>query len=178
MINLLPPEIKEQARYSKYNVALLRMLVLTITLSSLLAATLVIAHSFADSQIDEYTKSLEHSEERLAQYQDLEEEVTSFNQRLNTIDQLFDQQTRFSSLLEDLADTLPSGAYINSIVLTGDDTKPVRVTITANSFSQASLLNEALSMSERIESVDIQSISKSSTGYNIEVVMEFSEGSY
>ncbi|MEX0919734.1 MAG: PilN domain-containing protein, partial [Candidatus Saccharimonadales bacterium] len=145
---------------------------------SLLATTLVIAHSFADSQIDEYTRSLEHSEERLNQYQDLEEEVISFNQRLNTIKQLFAQQTKFSTLLEDLADTLPNGAYINSIVLTGDANQPVRVTITASSFSQASLLNEALSMSERIESVDIQSISESSTGYNVEVVMEFSEGAY
>ncbi len=176
MINLLPPELKDQVKFSKHNILLLRLLILIVGLSLLLAATLYTAHVFADRQIEEYSQSLARSQQQLNSYQDLETNVSSLNNRLNTIDQLMSQQTRFSALLEDLADTLPPDAYINSIVLTGQDDQPVRITVTTRSFNQASLLQEALSSSARIESVDTQSISAGSNGYNVEVVMKFSEG--
>lgn len=176
MINLLPPEYKEQVRYSKYNVVLLRYLLLLVVAGGLLVSTLWIVHRYADNQISDYQDTLAERRQGLEQYSDLKQEVEQLDQRLDTISQLYDQQTRFSTLLEDLAAVLPSGAYINNIVLTGESDQPVQVLISASSFEQAGVIKNALTESPRIDSVDIQNIDRGDNNYTVNVVMAFSEG--
>lgn len=176
MINLLPPEIKEQIQFSKRNVILRRYAILTTLVAVALLSTLWAAHVFADRQITELEDGLEQKSMELAEYQELEDQVRKLDSRLNTISRLYDQQTRFSALLEDLAAVLPDGAFINSIVLTGEADQPVQISVSTASFAQAGTINGALSSSERIESVDIQSISASDGGrYSVNVVLAFSE---
>lgn len=176
MINLLPPEIKEQVRFSKRNVVLRRYAILTTFVAAVLLGTLLGAHVFADRQIANLEDGLEEKRMELVEYEELESQVGSLDSRLNTISRLYDQQTRFSALLEDLADVLPDGAFINSIVLTGEADQPVQITVSTASFTQAGTINGALSSSERIESVDIQSINASEGGrYSVNVVLAFSE---
>lgn len=175
MINILPPEVKEQLQYSRYNSVLLRYAVLLFMVVGLLAATLWITHIYADRQIDDYRAVLNEREEELKRFDSLQDEVELLDKRLTTISKLYRQQTRFSALLRDMAAVLPQGTYINSIVLTGEADQPVQLLITANSFSQAGVIKNALATSDRIESVDIQSISQGSDGYSVSVVMAFSE---
>lgn len=177
MINILPPEYKEQVKFSKYNVVLLRYLALIFIVAALLATTFWMIHMYADSQISSYQEDLSQRREELDQYSQLQDEVDELDQRLTTIDQLYRQQTRFSVLLEDLAAVLPPGAYINNIVLTGESDQPVQVQATASSFEQASVINNALQESPRIDSVDTQNITEGDDGnFNVSVIMAFSEG--
>lgn len=178
MINLLPPEIKEQVRFSKFNVVLRRYAILTLAASLALIGTIWATQMYASTQISELETNLTERRSELTDYQQLENRVSALDSRLNTISRLYDQQTRFSALLEDLAAVLPSGAFINSIVLTGEADQPVQISISTSSFAQAGTINAALSSSERIESVDIQSITAAGdTGrYSVNVVLAFSEG--
>ena len=176
MINLLPPETKEQIHFSKVNVVLRRFAVLAAVISLALVGTLWATHTYADQQIADLEEEIEERHQELGEYQELEQRITNFDNRLNAIDRLYDQQTRFSALLEDIAAVLPRGAYINSINLTGDSDQPIQITISTQSFDQAGTIGGALSSSERIESVDIQNISDDNGRYSVTVVLAFSEG--
>ena len=177
MINLLPPETKEQIYFSKVNVVLRRFAVLAAVISLALVGTLWATHTYADQQIADLEEEIEERHQELAEYEELRQRIVSFDSRLNTIDRLYSQQTRFSALLEDLAAVLPTGAYINNITLTGDSDQPIQITISTQSFDQAGTIGGALSSSERIESVDIQSITSATGGrYSVTVVLAFSEG--
>ncbi|MEX0748913.1 MAG: PilN domain-containing protein [Candidatus Saccharimonadales bacterium] len=178
MINLLPPEISTQIQYSRYNTILVRYALLIILAGGLLGATLWLTHRYADQQIADYELALSERQDELREYDALKGELSQLNSRLTTIDSLYTQQTLFSTLLQDLAATLPQGAYINSIVLTGEVEQPVQLLVTADTFAAAGRIKNALSASERIESVDIQSINQTGEGdYSVSVVMAFAPGS-
>jgi type II secretory pathway component PulL len=75
-----------------------------------------------------------------------------------------------------LAKVLPKGVSIDSITLTGDDKKPVRVTVTGNSYESILMFREAMVTSPRISGVDLGNIQSSGGTYSAGVVIGFKPG--
>lgn len=159
MINILPPETKEQLRYSRLNVVAGRYLIVVLVIASVVALTLFGSHWFAAQQIAQLEADIEATEEEVAAYEETEDAVEDLNAKLNAIEELMEQRPQFAVLLEDIAAVLPSGAYINGISLSEEIDQPLTLQVTTQSQQQAVSVQDELLASERISSADIQSIS-------------------
>ena len=177
MINLLPPDIKEQVVYSKRNVLLIRYLWLAVLLIIINAILFGGAMYYLNQRTVQAKSDLATKSSSIAQYKRVEADAKTANDRLTTLKSLRSSQARFSVLLGDFAKYTPQGVYINSITLTGDDKKPVRIVATANTYQQAAAFRDALATSPRISAADIEDISAPATGgYQTNITIGFKPG--
>lgn len=178
MINLLPPKIKEEVKASKINVVFRHYIIIALIFFGLLFGLMIGSYAYASRQINRLDESLENRRAQRKQYSDTEKKVKTLQKNISLIEKLFTNKTEFSGLLQDLASAMPSGAYISKVSLTGNEKEPVELLINVDSPEKAGVLRNALNASERIKSVDIQSVSinTGSSGYVVEVVIAFEPG--
>lgn len=177
MINMLPPALKEQMRYARLNRLALQYVRGLAAMLVVLAAVFAVSLYFLNEQSAMLTNDVASKRESIKQYEPdvkLAQEAAS---RLAAIKTIQASQTRFSLLLDDLAKVLPRGVAIGSINLTGDDKKPVRVSVSGNSYNAILAFRESLAGSPRISGVDLENVTQSSPGvYAASVVIAFKPG--
>ncbi len=176
MINLLPPELKEQINYSKRNVTARNYLLALIAIAILAGLALTASHMYANQQINGLESDIETAEQRANEFGELESSVLALNTQLQAIDQLIEQRPQFALLLEDIASVLPPGSYINGISLSEDiEEQPLELQVTAQSQQQAISVRDELLESSRIKSADIQNVSDvdEDGNVNVSVVIAF-----
>jgi Tfp pilus assembly protein PilN len=176
MINLLPPTLKEQLRYAKLNRLMLRYLRLLVLIVIVLAGVFGASIYFLNAQADRSAKVVETEKAEIASYAPTVTKARDAAERLNAIKYIQGTQTKFSLLLDDLAKVLPTGVSIDSITLTGDDTKPVRVSVTGNTYDSLLSFRNALAGSSRISGVDLESITQGDKSFSSSVVIGFKPG--
>ncbi len=178
MINILPPDLKEQITYSRRNVVARRYVFVLIFIILVTGSILTAIHWYADQQIAAYEAALEERTEEISQFENLETSVDTLNTQIDTIDTVLKQRPQFSILLADLAQVLPQGSYLNGISLSEETDQPLQLTITAPSRDQAVRVRQALLQSPRIGSADIQSITSKpeSDRINVNIIIAFETG--
>jgi Tfp pilus assembly protein PilN len=177
VINLLPPDLKDQIRYAKLNRLVLRYLRVVVVVVVVLAGIFAGAFYLLDQQTAVVTADVADKQKTIAGFN------TSFlpaaknaSDRLNAIKYVQATQTRFSAVVADIAKVVPQGVSIDSMTLTGDDKTPVTIAVTAQSYSQALAFRNALITSPRIAGADLESISASGSTYQTSVVVAFKPG--
>lgn len=179
MINLLPPEVKQDSSYAKRNKILLHYIWLLVFVMILLGLEFGGAEVYLAKQRHNYNDQIAAKSQSMNDFNGLEANATAANTRLSAFKQLLAQQTRFSSLLTDLANHTPKGVFINSITLTGVTTTAVQISGTANSYESAASLRDALATSPRIKAASLNTISNPATGvYAVDVTVAFSPGAF
>jgi Tfp pilus assembly protein PilN len=177
VINLLPPSIKSEIRFAKWNrlaLAYLRVLVaVVIALAGVFGWALwqlgdqehQVAAKVADKQaaISKLSKSF------LPKAKDASE-------RLNAIKFVQTSQTHFSNLIADLVAVLPKDVNIEGLTLTGDEAKPVTMDVSAKSYDQVLALRNSLENSKRVANADIVSINNQSGSWTASVIIGFKPG--
>ena len=178
MINVLPPELKQQVKYSKRNIILLRHLLLTLSASALIAAIIFLSLWYSSRQITSLQTSLQERQQERESYKDTETKVQALQSSLNLIDKLLTERTEYSAVLGDLAAVLPTGSYISSMTLTGEDDKPMQMIVFADSINTAGLIRNSLLTSPRINSADIQSITRDDENnvFSVDIIVAFEKG--
>lgn len=178
MINLLPPDIKEQIHYSKRNGATINYLII-LTLGFIISGGLIgYSYLSLDKSLSKAKLDLASKQAKVAEFKDLEANAKQVNARISAIKSISAGQSRFSSILDDLARYTPKSVIISSITLTGDDKKPVRIVATGDSYASIASLRDALATVPRISGVDIENITYSENDkiYNSSVVIGFLPG--
>lgn len=178
MINILPPELKQQITYSRRNVVARRYVGILTVIILITGSVLAAVHWYADQQIAAYETTLQERNEKMSRFENLETSVDTLNTQIETIEKIMQQRPRFSVLLTDLSQVLPRGSYLNGISLSEETDQPLQLTITAPSRNQAVTVRQALLQSPRIESADIQSITgkPDSEEINVNIVIAFQTG--
>lgn len=181
MINLLPPDIKQEIIYSKRNSVLLHYTVLVGAVMIILAGALMAARLYLNSQIDSVSLQIQEKEAQIAKYKDLESTAKTLNARIVSIQKIQKDQAKFSVLLDDLAKNIPQGTAITSLTLTGNDKAPVQIKVKAVDYKTATSVREGISKSARISAADIESIQgpegQNSDGtYTVTVSFAFNQG--
>lgn len=176
MINLISPVRKDELRFAKLNRVVLRYLrliiVLLIVIGGILGGTLYYIGTLKTHvAADVATKKLE-----IAKNTPFMKQAQDVSDRLIAIKSIQASQTRFSLLLDDLAKVLPQGVAIDTITLTGDDSKPVRIAVTGNSYNSILAFRDAVVKSARISGVDLETIAQDTSGYHGGVVIGFNKG--
>jgi Tfp pilus assembly protein PilN len=177
MINLLPSSIKEQKRYAGYNRLVLRYLRLLAVVAVLLGGVFGASIYFLDQQAKVISADVAEKQRQIDAYAADVKQAKDVADRLTAIKSVQASQTKFSKLLTDLANTVPGGVSIDSITLTGDDKKPVRIAITGSTYESMLSFREALAGSARISGVDLENVNQTGAGsYQSSVVMGFKPG--
>lgn len=177
MINLLPPDQKEQIRFSKLNriaIAYVRILfIVIIVLGGIFGAAIYwVNQTTASVTADVATKT--------ATIASLNKSFTpkakDASDRLAAIKFVQATQTRFSGVVADIAKVVPQGVSIDSMTLTGDDKMPVRIAVSASSYTGALAFRNALITSPRIAGADLESITSNTGNYQTSIVIAFKPG--
>jgi Tfp pilus assembly protein PilN len=177
VINLLPPDQKEQIRYAKLNRLALRYVRVLVAVVAVLGV--VFAGSFY--LLDRQTKGV------AADVAEKQATITALNttftpkakeasDRLNAIKYVQATQTKFSAVVADIAKVVPKGVSIDAMTLTGNDATPLHIAVTAQSYPLALAFRNAIITSPRVAGADLESISSSGTGYQTSVIVAFKPG--
>jgi Tfp pilus assembly protein PilN len=181
MINLLPPDLKEQIRFAKLNRMALRYLrvvvAVVVVLGVIFAGALYLVKQQAAGVGTDVSSSQQTIDSLNSSVIPLAQDASN---RLTAIQYVQSTQTHFSKVISDLASVLPQGVTIDSLTLNGNTKLPVTMSLTANTYDEALAVRNALATSPRIAYVDLESIagqtSSGITTYNVAVVIAFKTG--
>ncbi len=162
MINLLPPELKLEISYAKRNSALIRLILTTAVATAVVVLLLNNGASSLDKNITNAKKELATEETAQGDAKTVAQ-IQSVNAKLSAINQLNQTKHHYSAVLRDFAKALPAGAWIDNMVLTGDN-KPLKLSINAKTSDVANKVKDSLLTCPRIASVDIASINTAPDG--------------
>lgn len=172
MINLLPPDIKEEITYSKYNAIVVRYLVIVLGVAALLAGALIGAQFYLGQKTSASTNRLIDTQSKMSQYSSVQKQAKELNARITSIQTIQNSQTRFSELLSNLAAATPQGVALTGIALTNDKTKPVRVQAQAVDYRSALAFRDSIVNSPAFTAADAESITQGDP-YSISLTFTF-----
>ncbi len=176
MINLLPSDLKLELAYSRRNRVIANYIALALGGFGLAALTLWGTRFYLGQRLGGLNAQLQDQRQQIDQLQSIEGPARTLKARLDLIKALQTDQAHFSALLSDLAKVTPKGAYITQIALTGDATKPVRISANAGSYAAAVTLRDGLAASPRIAAADIVSVSNAAGTFHIDINLAFKPG--
>jgi len=181
MINLLPPDLKEQIRFAKMNQMALRYLRVIIGVAIVIGVIFAGALYLVRQQAGSAVSSAASSQQTINSLNStVIPEAQDAANRLTAIQYVQSTQTHFSQVIANLAGVLPQGVSIDSLTLNGDAKLPVNMAVTADTYDEALAVRNALATSPRIAYVDLEDISGSTssnvTTYNVTVVIAFKAG--
>src|SRR5947208_1015016 len=99
MINLLPPQIKEQTLYAKRNAKLLQRIKLAVLLILLLGGALGGGYILLNQRIAHANQELSDKQQEISAFKDLEQQINIVNSKVAIIKNLQDGQSHFGTLL-------------------------------------------------------------------------------
>ncbi len=177
MINLLPPDQKEQIRYAKLNRLALRYVWTLLVVAGVLGGIFVWSFNRLGGETAQVAVDVKQKQGIITELN------TSFmpkakdaSDRLNAIKYVQATQTKFSAVVADIAKVVPKGVTIDNMTLTGDDKAPVKLAVTAQSYSAALAFRNALITSPRIAGADLESINSAGSTFQTSVVVAFKPG--
>jgi Tfp pilus assembly protein PilN len=165
VINLMPPDMKEQIRYAKMNRLVLKYVWVTIVVVGVLGGIFGGAYYLIQQQTNAVAADVASKEQDInAQSSALLPKAQDASQRLNAIKYVQDTQTRFSLLIADLVKVIPQGVKLDGISLTGNDQAPVTLQVSAEKYDDILALRNSLVVSPRISAADIVNITSPGSG--------------
>ena len=178
MINLMPPDIKEQIRFAKLNRTTLRYLWGAVVVVLALGGVF----EWAIYTLNAQTKTA--SAGAAEKQQTIDKLTNTFvpmakeaSDRLSAIKTVQANQTHFSAVIADIGKVEPTGVIIKSMTLTGADKVPVVIVISASNYNAALAFRNALANSPRVAGADLESINANNDGsYDANVVIAFKPG--
>jgi Tfp pilus assembly protein PilN len=180
MINLLPPDIKTEVRYSRYNAIVAHYISLVVVVLLVLVGTQLGSLYYLNQRIKTTNDQITATQQQIGGYHNLQTQAATLNTRLAAIQSVQKGQAQFSTLLNELAQYMPVGTAISSITLTGDDTQPVRLSVTAVNYQTALGFRDSIARSPLISAADIEAVnavtSGNTTTYDVTVVFSFNPG--
>jgi Tfp pilus assembly protein PilN len=137
MINLLPPEKKEELLREK---RLRLMTILGISLLFFLVCFSLILFSiktFVGGEVEAQKILFEQREKELRnpQMQALEENLVSFNLVLSKLESFYHSQTKLNEILEKISEIIPSEIYLTNLSIVPSSEKTSRIKCDLSGFS-------------------------------------------
>lgn len=160
MINLLPPQLKEDLRYAKVNAWLIDYVRLLILAGLTLGVAFLGTDFYLQKQLSNVDAQVAEKQATIRQYSKIEKAASAANTRLEAIKQVSDQRTHFAELIDALSAVMPKGVVLQQLSLTGDESRPVAIDYQANSYQAAVSMRDALLLSPKVQAADITGVTK------------------
>lgn len=178
MINLIPPELKQELKFARWNGKVVHYLILVGVLVVMVAGAFGATSYYLDQRNAVTEQEISAAKSKEDSYKPTIKAAKALNERVAAIKNIQGNQPKFSLLLADIAKFSLKGTSINSIALTGADSKPVQITASSASYTAAVSLRDALAASPRISGADIISVvsNNQTNTFNTVIVISFKPG--
>lgn len=166
MINLLPIEHKSEIRAARANVVLLRYIMIIICAALVLGGLIGGSYIALNTAKQNAEEKASENARRLVAFQQIKTDADSFRSDLTTAKTILDSSPSFSTLIYDIAATVPKNTVLDSLTL-DPVTLGTATTLNASakSFDDATKLKDALTQNSRVFSgVQIISIRNATDG--------------
>jgi Tfp pilus assembly protein PilN len=158
MINLLPPEVKQDRSYGRKNRALLGFSFSLVTAAVVIAGIMFIGVQYAGSEEPDIRASIEEMKQEISLREARVTEVQSLATRLEIASRIRDTSVEFSTVIPEIAALLPPGTVLNGLSLQGGGDDPIQLDVDLVSADLAPILIKTLSDSDLFEAADIASL--------------------
>lgn len=124
MINLLPPEVRENITYGRRNRQLIRWLFAVIIVIGGIGAMTVFGQLFINKNIKSLQAVAEVTKQRMARQNvdGTQKELQALSNNFTTVTQLLSRQILISKIITKIGSIMPNGAYLNDISLSSNST--------------------------------------------------------
>jgi hypothetical protein len=121
MINLMPPELKNQITYARRNTKLRRYALAIVVGIAGIAAVVFAGQLYIDQSIDAYQKQVEQSRSILAaqKLDETQKHVQDISNSLKLVLQVLAREVLFSKLLQQVGAAMPAGSALQSLSISG-----------------------------------------------------------
>ncbi len=161
MINLLPPNDKQQIRAGKSNVLLLRYCIAAFSLAIPLLILIVSIYVLINNSRSNAEVIIQEGEARNATLQLTKANAQEFRQNLATAKTILDKEIKYSQIAVKIAQSLPGGIYIQSLNLDPQTFgQPITLSATGSSYQDAINLKSALEQSTTFSDVHLLSVTR------------------
>lgn len=162
MINLLPTNVMQDLSYARRSRVLLHWNGILLGLLMIILLVAGGGYLYINRTIKIYEKQVNNARASLKE-QKLEEtqaQVQSISNNVTLINQVLSKQVLFSKLLKELGTTMPSGAVLERLELTGETSGALDLSALAKDFGSATQVpvNFADSSNKLFEKVDTLSV--------------------
>lgn len=164
MINLLPPQVKQERSYGRKNISLIGYSGALLATALTTAVIMILSLQFIGSEEPDLRKNLEVD---MARVNSLEAEIKSIENvalRLEIAKKVADRSVKLSELIPQIGAVLPDGVVLNALSLTGGTTDSLQLDVDLREASLAAVLIRNLVESDLFEAADISSLSPRGTG--------------
>jgi len=159
MINLLPPEVKQERSYGRKNIALFGYSAALLATALSTAVIMLLSLQFIGSEEPNLRQNLDADQ---ALVTTLEAEIKSIENiatRLETAKKVSERSVKLSELIPQIGAVLPDGVILNALSLTGGTTDSLQLDVDLKEANLAAVLIRNLVESDLFEAADISSLS-------------------
>jgi len=158
MINLLPTRVKEVRRFGRLNLFIIKQLVGIVFISILAIAVMLSGLQLTKADQEFLEDSLAIKTIAYEDVQPFEQQANALRSSVGNVKKLFEREVRFSKLLVDIASSIPVGAQLTDLSLTGSSTEPLQIAAETTTQELAGVLRKNLVDSGIFETADIGSV--------------------
>ncbi len=165
MINLLPPDIKKQTSAARTNLLLLRYTILLLGAVAFLLAAIGLVYVYLGNAKSTAEETIADNIARAGDYGSVETDANAFRQNLANAKQILDSDIKYTKVILEIANVLPSGIVLDTLSL-DSQTFGTPTTLAANARDYATVLRlkDSLQASSIFSNVSIQTISDGGSG--------------
>lgn len=172
MINLLPPQHKQDIRAARANSLLIRYNFLLLAALAFLMLAIGIVYVYLTSTKANAEVTIKDNQAKVANFASIEEQAQTFRNNLSVAKLILDKEVNYTKVILSVAKVLPAGTILTSLSLDASSFgTQTTLAAQAKSYEQAIALKDALTNSGLFSDVHFQSIvtSEGSSGYPITV---------
>ncbi len=117
MINLLPPEVKQNITYARRNTSLRSWLFALLAATVCLCAVIGFGQLYLQHSIDNYAAQLATGQQQLKEQhlEETQQEIETVSGNLKLVVQVLSRAILFSKLLSQVGSTIPSGSVLTNL---------------------------------------------------------------
>ncbi len=158
MINLLPPDIKREVRFARFNVTLIQYVILVIAISVGVIAIMIFGGNLVASNESSLNDIIDDEKARVAELAPVNEEAKELSQKIDLIGAILIREVKLSELLTNIGGLMPTGSVLTTLSLSETKDDPIILEASIQDESTAAVLRENLVNSELFSNADIISI--------------------
>lgn len=165
MINLLPPEHKQDIQAARTNTLLIKYNLLLLGVLAFLMLAIGVVYVYLSNTKAGSEITIKENKEKVAGFASTEQEAQIFRQNLSTAKQILDREVNYTNVILKISRILPSGTVLTNLSLDASQFgKETTLAAQVKDYDKAIALKDALSQSGLFTDVHFQTITASADG--------------
>lgn len=162
IINLLPPNVKQDIIYARRNTSLRTWAYVILACSILVCGVVAVGYMYLQSSVDNYSKQVAQSKQSLSdqKLEETEQQIETVSANLKLVVQVLSRAVLFSKLLEQVGSAIPPGTVLTNLSISNKVQGGIDLTFAATDYQTATQVQVNLSDANNkiFEKADIVSI--------------------